>query len=76
MFEPDLRENEFFLEEAKSALHEVRITEFTILMRGFNVHAEAAIEKSKCVIGKNDSGDLNNKGLKLVVFSANNGLLS
>ncbi|VDO80973.1 unnamed protein product [Soboliphyme baturini] len=67
-------ENETFLEEVQCALSEVPNTESLILMGDFNAHVGVDAEKWNGVIGRKGPSDLNNNGMKLLRFCANNGL--
>ncbi|VDP36475.1 unnamed protein product [Soboliphyme baturini] len=63
-----------FLEEVQCALSEVPNTQSLILTGDFNAQVGVDVEKCNGVIGKNGSSDVNNNGMELLRFRANNGL--
>ncbi|VDP24840.1 unnamed protein product [Soboliphyme baturini] len=75
VYAPNLRgDYETFLEEVQCALSEAPNTEFLTLMGDFNAHVGVEAEKWNGVNRKNGTSDINNNGMKLLRFSANNRL--
>ncbi|VDP09220.1 unnamed protein product, partial [Soboliphyme baturini] len=75
VYAPNLEgEYDTFLKEVQCALSEVPNTESQILMGDFNAHVVVDAEKWNGVDKKNGPSNLNNNGMKLLRFRANNGL--